>query len=87
MTNEQAKQFYREIGEVCQKHGIGAFVGWWINKDDGHGHFSYYNPLDEEMKQAALIMAAMVEMWEQQVERSELKGNIQDVITARPLDN
>lgn len=67
MDNETAQQFYKQVGQVCEKFGIGAFVGWWAGSHgshDGNGSFSYYNPIDLEMKQAATIMHAMIERYE-----------------------
>jgi hypothetical protein len=31
MENKQVEAFYKEIGQVCQKYKIGAFVGWWFD--------------------------------------------------------
>ena len=86
MESEQAKQFFREIGEVCQKHGIGAIVGWYVCQN-GDGHFKLYDPADSNMKTCAVIMSAHIESWQNRtMEQGDKIIEIEQVITARPLD-
>lgn len=88
MDNEQAAQFFREIGEICQKHGIGAFVGWYVcQAGNGDGHFKYYDPTDSNMKSCALIMSAHVENWHNRtIKQADKVTEVSQVITAWPLD-
>lgn len=89
MKNEQANQFYREVGEICQRYGVGAFVGWYVMQNgDGDGHFKFYNPADHEMKACALIMGAMVENWQKQTDQpGDQTTEIKAVLSGKPLDN
>lgn len=88
MDNVTAQQFFREIGEVCQKHGIGAFVGWYVcQAGNGDGNFKYYDPADSYMKSCAEIMSAQVEAWHNRtMEPGDQVTEIREIIMARSSD-
>lgn len=69
MTNEQTKQFYSDIADVCKKHNISGIVGpWWGGDgDDSYGYIKYWDITSTDMKRVVDALAEKFEEWEREL--------------------
>jgi len=65
MTNEEIKQFYREIADVCLKHDISGIAGVWFggSKSNEFGQLLYWDVTDTHMKAIIKDLSEKFEYW------------------------
>lgn len=74
MTNEQIKQFYREIGDVMNKHKVSGIAGVWF-AGEGHDEFGqlvFWDAANGQMKRVVELINKKYEGWARDVVGKEL---------------
>jgi len=83
MTNEEIKQFYRDIADVCLKHDIHGIAGVWFggSKSDEFGQLLYWNITDSVMKMIIKDLSEKYEYWARHTLRHVKRplGNIHEM--------
>lgn len=90
MTDEQVKEFHREIGEIIHKYKLSVFVGIWFEGDSGEswGPVKSWNAGEPEMKRVADYFFDKLEEEIKKIDGLERGENWQgQVITGNPEKN
>lgn len=90
MTDEQVKAFYREIGAVCGKYGIGICVGMWFEGKDGDnwGPFKFWDVTDTDCKEVADFLVNRIERFADDLDPNrKTEKHMREVVKSNPDKN
>ena len=65
MTNEEIKQFYRDISDVCKKYKMNGVTGIWFsgNGHDEFGSIEYWDMTDSRMRAVITFISEKYQRW------------------------
>ena len=69
MTNDEIKNFYREIADVCLKYKMNGLVGTWFS-GEGHdemGQIQFWEPTSTQMKLIIMGISEKYLQWRGEV--------------------
>lgn len=83
LTQESIQNFYREIGQVCQKYGVSTLVGIWFegSAGDHYGFIKNHDITDTRMGLISTAIAEKLGQWADSIHEGPQTGYIHETIS------